>query len=91
MKYGVNAMLLKFGVIQMRRIDCCNDMEKLIQNRSEAMMIFKQLLLLQLKSTKKCWFCLEINISYVGCTCMYITTTYENDLSPLHVQNCYLR
>ena len=45
MKYGVNAMLLKFGVIQMRRIDCCNDMEKLIQNRCEAMMIFKQLIL----------------------------------------------
>ena len=45
MKYGVNAMLLKFGVIQMRRIDCCNDVEKLIQKRSEAMMMFKQLLL----------------------------------------------
>ena len=53
MKYGVNAMLLKFGVIQMRRIDCCNDMEKLIQNRCEAMMIFKQLLLLQLKSNQQ--------------------------------------
>ena len=67
MEYGVNAMLLKFGVIQMRRIDCCNDVEMLIQNRSDAMMMLKQLLLKQLKSNQQKNFCFSLgSISHIS-------------------------